>query len=99
MNELLTGNSEDIAAFFRQLDCMVEGLVGLSQDHRPVLGGERYLSDRELSERLRVSRRTLQEYRNDGRLPYIQLGGKVLYKESDIEKMLLDGYRKARRTP
>lgn len=99
MNELLTGSSEDIAAFFRQLDCMVESLAGLSRDHRPVLGGERYLSDRELSERLRVSRRTLQEYRNDGRLPYIQLGGKVLYKESDIEKMLLDGYRKARRTP
>ena len=60
------------------------------------LDGEHYLTDRELSGRLKISRRTLQEYRNEGRLPYIQLGGKVLYRESDIEKMLRDGYRKAR---
>lgn len=46
---------------------------------------------------LKISRRTLQEYRNKGKLPYIRLGGKVLYRESDIERMLQDGYRKAGR--
>ena len=60
-----------------------------------MLNGERFLSDRELSERLKISRRTLQEYRNEGKLPYIQLGGKVLYKESDIERMLQNGYKEA----
>lgn len=44
---------------------------------------------------MKVSRRTLQDYRNEGRIPYIQLGGKILYRESDLEKMLLDGYRSA----
>lgn len=63
-----------------------------------MLNGERFLSDRELSERLKISRRTLQEYRNEGKLPYIQLGGKVLYKESDIERMLQDGYKDAWQT-
>ena len=48
-----------------------------------------------MSARLKVSRRTLQDYRNEGRIPYIQLGGKILYRESDLEKMLLDGYRSA----
>ena len=46
---------------------------------------------------LRVSCRTLQDYRNEGRIAYIQLGGKILYRESDIERMLNDGYRSAYR--
>ena len=46
---------------------------------------------------MKVSRRTLQDYRNEGRIAYIQLGGKVLYRESDIERMLVDGYRTAYR--
>ena len=41
--------------------------------------------------------RTLQDYRNEGRIAYIQLGGKILYRESDIERMLNDGYRSAYR--
>jgi len=59
------------------------------------LNGEKYLTDKEVSEKLKVSRRTLQDYRNQGRIAYIQLGGKILYKESDIEKMLEDNYYKA----
>ena len=47
--------------------------------------------------RLKVSRRTLQDYRNEGRIAYIQLGGKILYRESDIERMLADSYRSAYR--
>ena len=41
------------------------------------------------------SRRTLQEYRNDGVLPYILLGGKVLYRESDLERVLESCYHPA----
>jgi hypothetical protein len=43
---------------------------------------------------LKVSRRTLQEYRNDGILPYIEMRGKCVYKESDIEKVLKRNYRR-----
>ena len=77
---------------------MVERLGSLSRSYRPMLNGERFLSDRELSERLKISCRTLQEYRNEGKLPYIQLGGKVLYKESDIERMLQNGYKETWQT-
>ncbi|WP_368337757.1 helix-turn-helix domain-containing protein [Parabacteroides merdae] len=95
MNKLIMKEDEDILSFFRTLDHMVERLDGLSRNYRPMLNGERFLSDRELSERLKISRRTLQEYRNEGKLPYIQLRGKVLYKESDIERMLQNGYKEA----
>jgi predicted site-specific integrase-resolvase len=46
---------------------------------------------------LKVSRRSLQDYRNEGRIPYIQLGGKILYRESDIEQVLKNEYREAYR--
>ena len=55
---------------------------------RPMLGGEVYLSSEEVCSHLRLSTRTLQEYRNAGILPFYKIGGKILYKQSDIQTML-----------
>ena len=49
---------------------------------------------REFNEYLRVSRRTLQEYRNNRVLPFILLGGKVLYPESGLRELLEANYSK-----
>ena len=95
MNELMTKDNEWILHFMGSLDRLLDKYERLTADYRPTLGGERFFTDKEVSTRLKVSRRTLQDYRNEGRIPYIQLGGKILYRESDIEKMLLDGYRSA----
>ena len=95
MNELMTKDNEWILHFMGSLDRLLDKYERLTADYRPTLGGERFFTDKEMSTRLKVSRRTLQDYRNEGRIPYSQLGGKILYRESDIEKMLLDGYRSA----
>ncbi len=94
-NELITKNNEQVTHFMKSLERMTEGIEHLATNSRPLLNGEHYLTDKEVSARLKVSRRTLQDYRNEGRLPYIQLGGKILYRESDIERMLEVGYREA----
>lgn len=44
---------------------------------------------------LKISRRCLQDYRDQGRIPYIQLGGKILYWQSDIERLLEENYHPA----
>lgn len=93
-NSLITRTTPQITAFFESLDRMLDKVEILAKKSRPTLNGERYLTDKELSERLKISRRALQEYRNEGKIPYYQIGAKVLYKESDIEKMLKDSYRK-----
>lgn len=54
------------------------------KNFRPVLNGERYITDSELAEKLKLTRRTLADYRMNGRLPYYKIGGKLLYKEKDI---------------
>ncbi len=94
-NELITGGSERVVSFFKTIDRMLESVEGLVRNCKPSFGGERYLTDSEVSARLKVSRRTLQDYRNEGRIPYYQLGGKILYRESDIQRLLDKGYRDA----
>lgn len=60
--------------------------------HTTPLEGERLLTKKEVEELLHVSERTLHTYRTEGKIPYIRLYGKILYKESDILKVLEKNY-------
>ena len=92
-NEVFTHKHEWVRGLFSELDRITKDAAMVANENQPLLGGEHYLTDRELSERLKISRRTLQDYRNNGILPYRQLGGKILYRESDIEQVLQSCYR------
>lgn len=41
---------------------------------------------------LNISKRTLQDYRDRKIIPYTQFAGKILYKESDLERVLGESY-------
>lgn len=98
MNDnVITTDDERIASALNALKRGAKEVRELSQNYRPPLNGERYMTDKEVAERLKVHRRTLQEYRNDRKLPFILFGGKVLYRETDIEQMLEENYKKAMR--
>ena len=79
MSELRTDSREWVHRIMGSLDRMLVGIENLAVGNRPVLGGERYLTDKEVSAQLKL----------------YQLGGKILYRESDIEKMLQENYREA----
>ena len=91
-------NDEWAVGFMEQLDSMLDGIESMNEKSKASFGNERFLTDKEVSAWLKVSRRTLQDYRNNGMVSYYQLGGKILYKESDIEKLVMGGYRNAYRT-
>ena len=95
MSEIIDSKNERVSRLLKSLDRMAESLENLVRNHRPTLKGERYLTDSEVSARLKVSRRTLQDWRTNGQIAYIMLGGKTLYRESDIETMLEKHHRKA----
>ena len=97
MSEIATRESDRISRFFKTLHRMSVSIERLAGNTRPMLNGERYLTDKEVSARLKVSRRSLQEYRNAGRIPYFKLGGKALYRESDVQRLLDEGYHEAYR--
>ena len=98
MNKTIMTNDEWAVGFMEQLDTMLDGIENMNEKSRASFGNERFLTDKEVSARLKVSRRTLQDYRNTGIIAYYQLGGKILYKESDIERLVMGGYRNAYRT-
>lgn len=58
------------------------------KNRTPQLNGEKYLTNREVCQLLRISPRTLQNWRDTGKIPFIRLKGKILYKESEILKEL-----------
>lgn len=93
--DLITKENEVIKAFFEALEQTLSSLETAFENSKPSLNGERYLTDKEVSGKLKISRRTLQDYRDQGKIAYITLGGKILYRESDIEKMLQEHYCKA----
>ena len=96
MNEdMITRESAGAMHFLGTLDRLSGRIERLLKNSKPTFYGERYLTDREVSERLKISRRTLQDYRTMGYISYYQLGGKILYRESDIQKMLDENYRKS----
>ena len=94
---IYTAKDEAVRLFFSQCRLSVEMSEQLIKEYKPMLMNRRFITDAQLSENLNISRRTLQDYRNEGRIAYIQLGGKILYRESDIERMLTDSYRTAYR--
>ena len=97
MSEIITQKSERVTRFLSTVDRMTEALDKLSDSYAPRFGGEYYVSDVELTERLKISDRTTQEWRSSGKIDYIQFEkkGKILYRESDIQKFLEKHYLKS----
>lgn len=92
---LITKNHEKVIAFVKTLEELLHRIEEVLKHAKPRLNGESLLTDKEVSQKLKISRRTLQDYRSQGKISYILLKGKILYKESDIQKMLDDNYYKA----
>lgn len=75
MNDrVLTAEDEPLATLLQNIRKATKKAVKLTDEYRPPLNGERYLTDKEVAERLKVSRRTLQEYRNARLIPFIVFG-------------------------
>ena len=77
--EILDKKSTDIASFFTDLNELLD---------TPHLNGEKFLSNRDVCRMLHVSSRTLQDWRDTGKIPFIQIKGKILYKQSEVLKLL-----------
>ena len=86
--EIITQEDPQMQSFSQLMEGILKKLERYCATARPMLGGEVYLTGEEVCSLLRLSTRTLQEYRNAGILPFYKIGGKILYKQSDIQTML-----------
>ena len=90
--ELINIDTLQIKEFISSLDSMLIGIESIVKHYKPHLNGERFLSNNEASKKLNVSLRTLQEWRDTGLIPFIQIKGKIIYRQSDIDKLLQKHY-------
>ena len=90
--EIITQQDPQMQMFAQLMEGTLKKLERYCSTARPMLGGEVYLTGEEVCGQLRISTRTLQEYRNLGTLPFYKIGGKILYKQSDIQAMLEKHY-------
>ncbi len=90
--DLLTNDDEEIMAHQEMILLLKTRIGEILKHYRPVMNGEIYLSGQDVCELLHISKRTLQQYRDDKILPYIHIGGKIIFKQSDIIAALEQNY-------
>jgi len=94
-NEIREKDHEWVKNIHSNFDRLLASLEKLLSKQQPSVFNDELLTDKEVAHLLKVSRRALQDYRNNGILPYTQVGGKILYRTSDIEHTLMQGYKEA----
>ena len=93
MRETVTANDPRILRLTAQVYDIADMCQRLKEEYHPLLHVKRFITDAMLSELLGVCRRTTQDYRDRGIIPYYRLDGKILYAEEDIEIFLQSNYR------
>ncbi len=93
--EILNIKSDEIVYFLSVLDESLDSIKVALTNRTPHLKGEKYLTNNDVSKLLNISIRSLQDWRDNGTISYIQISGKILYRQSDILKLLEDNYEKS----
>lgn len=84
--ELINKDTPQVKEFISSLDSMLNGIESIVKHYKPHLNGERFLSNNEVSKKLNVSLRTLQEWRDIGLIPFIQ----IKVKSSTVRVILIN---------
>jgi prophage antirepressor-like protein len=77
-----TKTFEQMRQAFKDFTHQVKELCGKDRNNK------QWLNNKDVCELLQISQRTLQSYRDNGILPYSQIGHKCYYRVSDIEQFI-----------
>lgn len=93
MEDLITKESAEFRELAGQLHTAHQNVVAMREKHRPTIADERYLTGEEVVEFLHICQRTLQTLRDNRIIGFTFIGGKILYPESELQKVLMDNYQ------
>lgn len=88
--DILDNKSPQIGSFLTALDELSNTIQQALQNRTPHLNGEKFLTNKDVCGMLYVSSRTLQDWRNTGQIQFIRIKGKILYRKSEIVRLLED---------
>ena len=90
----LSMDADEMQVVLSAISSVSRRIKEVAQTHKPLFGGEHFLTGKEVCERLCISPRTLQDYRDRKIIPYTQFAGKILYKVLDLERLLEKNFKK-----
>lgn len=68
MGTIITKSDKEVLHFFDEMKRVSDLIEHLQADNRHLLNGENYLTDTELAGKLKLSKRTLLDYRSSGHI-------------------------------
>lgn len=95
--DIITRDSSEFKELRRNIVRAIQAVDILIDTHRPSIGKEVYLTGEEVRSIFGLSKRSLQNYRDNRQIPYTSIGGKILYPQSAIYKLLESRYVRALR--
>ena len=90
----LSMDADEMQVVLSAISSVSRRIKEVAQTHKPLFGSEHFLTGKEVCERLYISPRTLQDYRDRKIIPYTQFAGKILYKVLDLERLLEKNFKK-----
>ena len=90
--DIITRDSSEFKELRRNIIRAIQAVDILIDTHRPAIGSEVYLTSEEVCSLFSLSKRSLQNYRDNRQIPYTSIGGKILYPQSAIYKLLESHY-------
>ncbi len=94
---IITRDSSEFKELRRNIIRAIQAVDILIDTHRPAIGNEVYLTSEEVCSLFSLSKRSLQNYRDNRQIPYTSIGGKILYPQSALHKLLESHYVRALR--
>ncbi|MCD7972896.1 MAG: helix-turn-helix domain-containing protein [Candidatus Azobacteroides sp.] len=93
MDKFIGFYSLEFRELSKEIEQALEDVQSVRKGYRPLLADKRHLNGEEVMEYLHISPRTLQTLRDKRIIGYTTIGGKILYPESELEKVLRRNYR------
>ena len=95
--DIITRDSSEFKELRRNIIRAIQAVDILIDTHRPAIGNEIYLTSEEVCSLFGLSKRSLQNYRDNRLIPYTTIGGKILYPQSAILELLEANFVDVRR--
>ena len=91
--QVITIESDAFQKFVNIMKGLEKRFAELKEEAAKPLG-EVWMGNEEVCRLLNISKRTLQNYRDDNLIPFSQINHKIYYRASDIERFLNKNYKR-----
>jgi hypothetical protein len=88
--EAVIFSKDQFSELMKRMDVIQSALTEKQKDPKDV-----FLDNQEFLQLMNISKRTAQTWRDDGIISFSQVGSKIYYRMSDVQKLLDGNYNKA----